>query len=155
MNYELAQPTNTSQAVGNNPMNPTQDWREEFVEKGADMEHERWAGWQKYLHSHCVRDSMGNLIIPAKSVRRWEQQILTPYSDLSEAEKESDRKEVRKYLPFIESLIERGRLQGIEEAIDVIEAEGEWVKEDVADGNYGYFRADEKLLNEVRKLKGE
>lgn len=75
---------------------------DKFIEEGAALEHERWAGWQKYLHSHCVRDSMGNLIIPAKSVRHWERQIITPYEDLMEEEKESDRKEVRKYIALIE-----------------------------------------------------
>jgi len=28
------------------------NWEEEFVEKGADLEHTRWAKWQKYFHSN-------------------------------------------------------------------------------------------------------
>lgn len=42
-----------------------------------------------------------------------------------------------------------GEKRGREEAIEFIRANGEWVKEDVHDGNYGYFRADEKLLSEA------
>lgn len=39
---------------------------------------------------------------------------------------------------------------GQDSIVDYIEAECEWVKEDVADGNYGYFRADKKLLESAR-----
>jgi hypothetical protein len=34
-------------------------------------------------------------------VQKWEKQIATSYVDLSESEKESDREQVRKYLPLI------------------------------------------------------
>jgi hypothetical protein len=44
----------------------------------------------------------GSLVIPADLVKRWELLIATPYSELSETEKESDREQVRKYLPLIE-----------------------------------------------------
>lgn len=59
----------------------------------AELEHTRWANWQRYLHSKCVRNSDGSLTIPADSVRWWERQIETSYSRLSEQEKDSDRKE--------------------------------------------------------------
>jgi hypothetical protein len=38
-------------------------------------------------------------------VARWEQQMATPYADLSEPEKESDREQVRLYLPVIEAAL--------------------------------------------------
>ena len=28
---------------------------EEFVEKGANLEHDRWARWQKYMFSKCKK----------------------------------------------------------------------------------------------------
>jgi len=34
-------------------------------------------------------------------VAQWEKQLATPYSELSEKKKESDREQIRKYLPVI------------------------------------------------------
>lgn len=93
---------------------------EEFIEKGADLEHERWSGWQKYLHSLCSKHTVnslnastkqyeeietGGLVIHRDRVVHWERQIATPYSELTEKEKEYDRIEVRKYLPLVESAL--------------------------------------------------
>lgn len=73
----------------------------EAKEKLSSIEHERWAHWQSYMHSKCKRESDGSLTIPAELVTMWERQISTPYSELSEKEKQSDREQVEKYLPFI------------------------------------------------------
>ncbi|MFJ3234727.1 hypothetical protein [Streptomyces sp. NPDC086787] len=78
---------------------------EEAMEALADVEHERWAHWQRYLHSQCSRQSDGSLTIPAELVRRWESQMDTPYAELSESEKESDREQVRRYLPVITRIL--------------------------------------------------
>ena len=67
----------------------------ELMEKLADAEHNGWAHWQKYLHSKCVANEDGSLTIPAELVERWTRQINTPYSELTEKEKESDRNQVR------------------------------------------------------------
>lgn len=82
-------------------------WMKEFVEKGAEIEHERWAKWQKYLHSKCYKTTSTNydLVIPIKLVEQWERQIATPYSELTEPEKESDRDQVRPYIPLIEHIV--------------------------------------------------
>lgn len=81
-----------------------------LVEPLAEVEHERWSHWQRYLHSKCDRSADGSLTIPAELVHRWEAQMSTPYSELSEQEKESDREQVRRYLPIIaEALEARGR----------------------------------------------
>ncbi|MGW1362930.1 hypothetical protein ACWCQP_36675 [Streptomyces chartreusis] len=77
-----------------------------MIESLASVEHERWAHWQRYLHSRCVRDHDGSLKIPAELVQRWESQMNTPYSELSEKEKESDREQVRRYLPIITEMLE-------------------------------------------------
>jgi hypothetical protein len=74
---------------------------EGLIEKLADVEHERWSHWQRYLHSKCERIGDGSLVIPAHLVEQWESQMNTPYSALSESEKESDREQVRRYLPII------------------------------------------------------
>ncbi|GAA2552397.1 hypothetical protein GCM10010435_23370 [Winogradskya consettensis] len=75
----------------------------DVVEILAAMEHERWSHWQRYLHSRCARTADGSLVIPAELVARWERQIATPYADLTEPEKDSDREQVMRYLPIIEA----------------------------------------------------
>lgn len=72
-----------------------------LVEELASIEHERWAHWQQYLHEKGVRQPDGSLILPAELVIRWEFQMTTPYAELSEAEKQSDREQVHRYLPLI------------------------------------------------------
>lgn len=84
-----------------------QEILKEFVEKGAELEHTRWANWQKYLFSKCEVTPSDDLIIPKELVNRWWKQIETPYKKLSEKEKESDRKEVRTYLPLLEKSLKR------------------------------------------------
>jgi len=76
----------------------------DLLEELAAAEHERWSHWQRYLHSRCERREDGSLVIPAELVARWERQMATPYAQLSAAEKQSDRDQVKKYLPI---LIER------------------------------------------------
>jgi hypothetical protein len=73
----------------------------ELFEKLADIEHQRWSSWQKYLHSKCIKNENGDLTIPCDYVNHLEKQINTPYCDLSEKEKDSDREEVMKYWDLI------------------------------------------------------
>jgi hypothetical protein len=83
-------------------------WMKEFVEKGAALEHERWAKWQAYMHSKFVEHSDGKgdfVCLPVEFYKRWERQIATPYSELTEPEKESDREQVRPYIPLIEHIV--------------------------------------------------
>jgi len=94
--------------------------KKNFIEKGADLEHERWSGWQKYLHSLCYPHTLnslnavtkqyediqtGGLVIHRDRVEHWERQIATPYSELTEKEKEYDRIETRKYVPLLDSYL--------------------------------------------------
>lgn len=77
-----------------------------LMEQLAAIEHERWADWQRYLHGKCspfIDEHTGavlGLVIPQPLVERWERQIATSYDGLSEQEKESDREQVRRYLPL-------------------------------------------------------
>lgn len=81
---------------------------EQTVESLAAIEHDRWASWQRYVHDHCQRLEDGALVIPADLAARWEAQIETPYAELSEQEKDSDREQVQRYLPtIIEALTAR------------------------------------------------
>jgi hypothetical protein len=75
------------------------------IEQLAAVEHERWSHWQRYVHSKCVRQPDGSLLLPADLVARWEKQIDTKYAELDDQERESDREQVRKYLPLIASAL--------------------------------------------------
>lgn len=73
----------------------------QVMEQLADIEHERWAHWQQYVHDQCERQDDGSLVIPADLAERWQVQIETRYAELSEREKDSDREQVRRYLPYV------------------------------------------------------
>lgn len=77
-------------------------WQEKFIEEGANLEHDRWSRWMRYMISRMELRSDGTLQFNEDDFSRWAQQMITPYSELSEREKESDRKETRNYLPFIQ-----------------------------------------------------
>ncbi|WP_369023397.1 hypothetical protein [Nocardia cyriacigeorgica] len=82
---------------------------EQTIERLAAIEHERWAHWQRYVHDQCDRQLDGSLVMPAELVARWEAQIKTPYAELSKHEQESDREQVRRFLPtIIDALDDQG-----------------------------------------------
>ena len=71
---------------------------EQLIEALADLEHERWSGWERY-RAKCTSTTGA-----AAHERRWEGQRETPYAELSEKEKESDRVEARKTLALLRKL---------------------------------------------------
>ena len=80
-------------------MNTTNE--QELREQLAAIEHERWADWQKYCH-RVLRDNnpspeQGDIL------ERWDRQIETPYADLTELEKQSDREQVDRYWHLIQA----------------------------------------------------
>jgi hypothetical protein len=81
----------------------------DLIEELASVEHERWSHWQRYLHAQCLPGADGSLTIPAHLVRHWTMQINTPYTQLSEKEKDSDREQVQRYLPIIVAALEADR----------------------------------------------
>jgi hypothetical protein len=128
---------------------------EEMIEKMASIEHERWAKWQKYMHSH-VYDSSQSInphlkVIPTELYNRWERQINTPYEQLSEKEKESDREQVRPYFELISNL-----KKSIREEIEKVEApifEGATGFTYNAGWNDGEKSARYNLKDEILSLK--
>ena len=68
------------------------DLNENLVEKLADLEHEQWAHWTEYMLNNLTDEN----------IARWNRQIATPYSELSEEDKEKDREWARKVLDIIE-----------------------------------------------------
>ena len=77
----------------------------ELIEALADKEHAGWAQWMNYLFSVCEKESDGSVTIPAALVEGWQRQIDTPYVQLSEQEKQSDRNQVAHILPIIATYI--------------------------------------------------
>lgn len=78
---------------------------EAHIDALATVEHERWAHWQRYMHGKGTRLGDGSLLLPADLVSRWERQIATRFEDLTADEKESDRDQVREYLPVIATIV--------------------------------------------------
>lgn len=74
---------------------------EAAIESLARIEHERWAHWQRYMHSKSAMQPDGSMVVPADLVAQWSRQIETSYDDLTPAEQESDREQVRRYLPTV------------------------------------------------------
>lgn len=73
-----------------------------LLELLAALEHERWSGWERYREEVC--DSVhpsGEL-----NEERWRRQRETPYAELTEKEKESDRIEARKGLKIIQAWLD-------------------------------------------------
>ena len=75
---------------------------EELREKLADLAHSQWSGWTEYLFEKSIRHPRtGGVTIPHTLVKRWVRQMRTPYAELSESEKDSDRKEADKFLTVL------------------------------------------------------
>ena len=75
--------------------------QEDRIEKLADKQHEIWADWMKYMFNCGTYDNKGNWVMPEEKVKRWQRQMVTPYSELSEKEKQSDRDQVDKFIHLI------------------------------------------------------
>ena len=67
---------------------------EKHREELAELEHEQWMSWTKYI----AKEWMGK--IPAKLKLRWVQNW-KPYSELTEEEKDKDRKWADKIINLI------------------------------------------------------
>lgn len=86
------------------------EWEKQLIEQLADIEHQRWADWQKYMHTNGTPSLFGNnLVFDKETIERWEIQIKTPYSNLTEREKEEDRKQVLRYFPLISQAISEAK----------------------------------------------
>jgi len=70
-------------------------------EELAALMHEIWGNWMNYVLQHTMQRAVSNFIIPDALVERWSRQMGIPYSELSEEEKESDRREADKVLALL------------------------------------------------------
>lgn len=69
--------------------------REELAEYAHD---DAWAHWMKYMFSCGTTNEDGTWTMPADRAERWKRQMNTPYSELSEKEKESDLEQADKII---------------------------------------------------------
>jgi hypothetical protein len=74
---------------------------DDMREQLAALAHAQWSGWMEYMFSKCRADSPSGLTIPIWAVERWQRQMNTPYAELPEEEKNSDREEADKVLALI------------------------------------------------------
>lgn len=73
-----------------------------IVEALAAYAHKSWAGWMKWLFSKGQMHPFLYVWCMETAWReRWLRQMNTPYADLPEQEKESDRKEAREILDIL------------------------------------------------------
>lgn len=89
------------------------------MEALADLEHESGSGWTKWMLGSIEKELQSkragsfaeammadpagdalDMLNALDCIERWRRQMVTPYADLSEKEKESDRKVVRAKLPL-------------------------------------------------------
>jgi len=67
----------------------------------SDYAHEAWTGWMKYMFTKAEINEDGTWTMPKEFVDRWQRQMNTPYVELPEGEKKSDREEADKMLNII------------------------------------------------------
>jgi hypothetical protein len=84
--------------------------REDLIEQLADKEHASWAHWMQYLFSKCLMNDRREVILPLPLVEHWRKQVETPYAQLSEREKQSDRDEVAHILPIIDEYMKNAAI---------------------------------------------
>ncbi len=70
-------------------------------ERLSDKQHEIWSHWMAWVFKICPANEDGSVTISPELVQRWTRQINTPYAELSEGEKESDRHQADKILKVI------------------------------------------------------
>jgi len=129
-------------------------WKETFVEAGANIEHDRWARWQKYMFSKGTVDENGVFHLPKEFVERWFRQIDTKYADLSEPEKESDRKESRTYIPLVKQAITTAVETKEKSVIEILERHASW-KPTEGHGSEEELGFQKGLMAEAKLIKSE
>lgn len=75
----------------------SKNYNKELLDLLANLEHEQWSHWTDY---YLKNDTLENR-------RRWKKQVETPYSQLSNRERESDKQWANKVLAIIYENLEK------------------------------------------------
>ena len=70
----------------------SEKYDKKILEELSELEHKQWAHWTEYMLNNLTDED----------IKRWKRQIETPYSELSEKEKDGDREWAEKVLKIIE-----------------------------------------------------
>lgn len=70
-------------------------------ERLAELEHRQWAHWLNYMKDNATDEN----------IEEWVRKMRTSYSDLTEAEKESDRFWADKVLELIAEAVDEGEVE--------------------------------------------
>ena len=95
------------------------DSPEELKEKLAAIEHQRWSDWQKWCNA-VIREHIDSPKATEARLKLWDEQIATPYKDLKEYEKDSDREQVERYWPLVEEYYTNKFLKRETELLDAL-----------------------------------
>ena len=72
------------------------------LERLAEAQHVIWSAWMRHMFKDGGKLSQNGMwIMSYERYDRWQRQMLTPYNQLSEHERESDRKVIREHMPFL------------------------------------------------------
>lgn len=66
----------------------------DVIERLAELEYQQWAHWTQHMLDNLTEEN----------VARWRRQIATPYGELTEREKDADRKWAQKVLDLIKDI---------------------------------------------------
>jgi len=81
---------------------------QQMREKLAELMHEMWSDWMCHLFSRGTFNEGDTWedrtwTMPSWAVQHWTRQMNTPYSELSEEEKDSDRKEAEEIFECVKT----------------------------------------------------
>ena len=74
----------------------SENMKKKILEELAELEHEQWAHWTEYMLENLTDED----------IKRWERQIETSYSELTEKEKDGDREWAEKVLKIVNKYME-------------------------------------------------
>lgn len=71
------------------------------IERMAEHTHAVWARWIEYFLEVSIGNTNGSITVPAEYVNGWLDQMSSPFSALSEEDKEKDRVIAAEYLELM------------------------------------------------------
>ncbi|MBK8773201.1 MAG: hypothetical protein IPM06_22600 [Rhizobiales bacterium] len=102
----------------------TESERDDLVIALADVQHEIWAHWMRYMFTQGKTDFItGDWTMPVAKADRWKRQMDTPYADLTSQERKSDIEQAEKVIAVLREWQQDywgDALQSHNEALDTI-----------------------------------